>query len=236
MARIGGDEFTVVQADVLDRPRPRRWPSGCCITMLRSRSSSTATTVAIGASIGIAIAPQDGIEHRAADEARRSRPLQGKSDGRNCFRFFTPADGRRQPGPPQARDGRFATPSQNDGFELNFQPLYDMPEQGAWPVSRRCCGCAYADGNALRPPSFIPVAEDMGLIGKIGTLGASQACQRGGAMAGTSHRRGQPVAGPILRRQCVRRRGRGARGERARAATARARDHRRRCCCGTPRR
>ncbi len=110
VARIGGDEFTVVQVDASDKSRS----GGAGAARDRScgsRSSSTATTVSIGASVGIAMAPARRHRHRATDALRRSRALQGQGGRPQLRPLLHVAARRRQPGTAHARSRRSATPS-----------------------------------------------------------------------------------------------------------------------------
>ena len=167
--RGGGDEFVVVQADILDDSR-RRACDGCCdgeaVRRQRPRPGDDR-------GIGIALAPQDSIE---AEQLLKSGPrlYKSKSDGRTCFRFFTPAmDAELQARLKLERTIRDAV--QNESFELHFQPLIDMPT-GRLTGFEALLRLRDADGNDIPPTIVVPMAEDMGLIGKIGTWVIRSAC------------------------------------------------------------
>ena len=53
------------------------------------------------------------------------------------------------------------------------------------------------DGTLIPPDAFLPLAEEMRLIDKIGNLGAGRGLPHGDHLAGGSDRGGEPVAGAI---------------------------------------
>ena len=99
---------------------------------------------------------------------------KSKSDGRGRFRFFTPEmDAELQARLKLGWTIRDAV--QNESFELNFQPLVDMPS-GRLTGFEALLRLRDADGNDIPPATIVPMAEDMGLIGKIGTWVIRTAC------------------------------------------------------------
>jgi EAL domain-containing protein (putative c-di-GMP-specific phosphodiesterase class I) len=98
-----------------------------------------------------------------------------KAAGRNCIRFFLPEmDTDLQARIELERTIRGAV--LNDRFELHYQPLFEISQ-------RRLAGfealirMPAADGTLIPPLTFIPVAEDLRLIDKIGAWVLREACR-----------------------------------------------------------
>jgi diguanylate cyclase (GGDEF)-like protein len=173
VARLGGGEFAVLQADTRDEAHTaalaHRLRECLCEPYLINGNEISAT-----ASIGIALAPDHGTDAlrlmQSADLALR----KSKADGRNCVRFFLPElDAELQQRLRLEKTLREALAG--DAFELYFQPLFASVEGNlvGFEALLRLHG---ADGNLIPPALFIPLAEEIGLIGKIGEFVIRQAC------------------------------------------------------------
>lgn len=89
VARVGGDEFTVIQAGT-DRPEDPQQLAQRLIEAIRQPIDLDGERVIVGASVGIARAPQDGGD---ADTLCRHADLalyRAKAAGRNTFRCYEP--------------------------------------------------------------------------------------------------------------------------------------------------
>lgn len=89
VARVGGDEFTVIQSGT-DRPGDPQRLAQRLIEAIREPIDLDGERVIVGASIGIARAPQDGGD---ADTLCRHADLalyRAKAAGRNTFRCYEP--------------------------------------------------------------------------------------------------------------------------------------------------
>ena len=124
--------------------------------------------------MNIAVAPHDGRDPdlliRRADLAL----YKSKAEGRNRVRFFTAAldDHRRER---LELERRIRAATQDEEFELHFQPVVDLRSEktiGFEALLR----LRTADGHAIPPAVFIPVAEEMGLITTIGGWVIREAC------------------------------------------------------------
>jgi diguanylate cyclase (GGDEF)-like protein len=173
LARVGGDEFTIImpKIDSLDDPTnlARRVAAAVAEPFVVEN-----VTVELGVGIGIAIAPDDGVDGdqlvRRADRAL----YRAKSAGRSCVRFFesemdTHVERRIQ----LERDLRSAIAS--DGIVPHYQPLVSLDGNriiGFEALARWQNG----DLGFVPPDMFIPIAEETGLINALGDQLFRRAC------------------------------------------------------------
>ena len=126
------------------------------------------------ASIGIALAPQDGTE---LDQLIKNADLAmyaAKAGGRRTHRFFEPAmDASAKARLTMEQDLRQALA--DGSFEIHYQPLVDLG-------SNEVTGCEallrwrHPERGMVSPAEFIPVAEDTGLINELGDWVLRTAC------------------------------------------------------------
>src|SRR5467141_3811218 len=128
----------------------------------------------IGASIGIAVGPGDGLR---PDKLLRNADLalyRAKSDGRGTFRFFEPAmDLQMQTRRVMEQDLRKALPAGE--FELYYQPVVNLANSdisGFEALIR----WNHPERGIVSPAAFIPLAEEIGFIVPLGEWVIRQAC------------------------------------------------------------
>ena len=174
VARLGGDEFAIIQAGV-EQPAGATTLANRLIERISEPYVIDGQHMIIGASIGIALAPNDGED---ADELLKNADLalyRAKSEGRRQFHLFEAGmDASVQDRRLLELDLRRAL-AQNQ-FEMFYQPL-------VCAASHRVTGFEallrwrHPERGLVSPADFIPLAEQMGLMGSIGAWVLAQACR-----------------------------------------------------------
>jgi len=173
IARMGGDEFVIVQPFIAD-PADATALAQRIITLMSEPYSIDGHQAVIGASIGIAVGPGDGS---GADKLLRNADLalyRAKGDGRGTFRFFEPAmDLQMQTRRIMERDLRKALPAGE--FELYYQPVVNLAnsEISGFEALIRW---NHPERGLVSPAAFIPLAEETGFIVPLGEWVIRQAC------------------------------------------------------------
>ena len=173
LARIGGDEFGIIMPAIRSLDDPAK--------LARRIVASAAETFAIenvtaelGVGMGIAIAPNDGVNPdelvRRADRAL----YRAKADGRSCVRFFEPEmDTHVERRIQIERELRIAIAA--DALRPHYQPLVSL--EGDRIIGFEALARWESNGLGHIPPDvFIPIAEEAGLIGAMGDQLFRRAC------------------------------------------------------------
>lgn len=172
VARFGGDEFIIicpgigrvgaqaVASDVLDH--------------FRHSFDISGHTLSVTASIGIAVAPQDG---RDVDELLQHADMalyQAKETGRNRCVHFTWSMKERFNRIHQLETGLRRALADRE-LSLHFQPIFNV-------ITGKIVGCEallrwmHPKLGSIAPKELIPIAENIGLIGEISEWVLAEAC------------------------------------------------------------
>ncbi|MGB5077539.1 MAG: EAL domain-containing protein [Sphingorhabdus sp.] len=174
-ARIGGDEFAIILQN-LDADNDVTTTCTRLLAKIGEPYSIGGVEQLIGASIGIALIPEDGT---SADELLRLADLamyEAKSAGRNCFCFFSPRMNQvAQLNAGVENDLRDAL--SNNQLFLEYQPIVDTAN-GNYVGLEALVRWNHPVRGRLVPADFIRVANDSGLIGRIGQWVIDAACKQ----------------------------------------------------------
>jgi diguanylate cyclase (GGDEF)-like protein len=172
ITRFGGDEFVVMQ--IAERQNDAKTMAQRLARALKEPFEIESHRIDIGASIGIAMAPHDGID---PDELLKKADMAlyaAKNGGRNDHRFFAiemedAAQDRRN----LELDLREALAL--DQFHLKYQPLIDL-HTGQITTCEALMRWTHPLRGDVPPSVFIPVAEETGLIIALGEWALNRAC------------------------------------------------------------
>lgn len=179
-ARLGGDEFVALLPDMTGDP-------ATVVAAVRRRGEKLrkaierpvvlgGTEVHITASIGASLLPgdTDNIEDLLAHAD--TAMYRAKEDGRNTLRFFVPDMQAILAQRMQIESQLRAALDRDDELELYLQPQFTE--------ALSICGAELLlrwrrDGEFIGPDLFIPIAEDSGLIYRLGDWVVEEACRIG---------------------------------------------------------
>ncbi len=174
IARMGGDEFVVVQR-AIDGPNDAEEFAARLIKALEEPLAFRENEIIATVSIGVAIAPRDGTSPERVLKSADLALYRSKADGRNCVRFFTAdLDEELQARLTLEKTVRHA--ATHDGFRLHYQPVVDVSThtiRGFEALMR----LELPDGTNIPPLTFVPVLEDLHLIEKAGEWIIEEACR-----------------------------------------------------------
>lgn len=173
VARLGGDEFAIIISGAsIERL------TDIADSIVRSLSEPMeleGRTVQVGASVGIALYPQDAD---TSDELLRNADLamyHAKSQGKNNFQYYrddlnTKAHDRL------LLENRIRSAIDKEYFQLYYQPQVDLAS-GEVIGLEALIRWIDPDRGVISPAEFIPLAEDTGMIGRIGDWVIETACK-----------------------------------------------------------
>ena len=164
LARMGGDEFTVILRETSDAEVVGR-VTETLLARMAEPLDVDGVALEASASIGAALYPADGGDSETLMKNADTAMYAAKAAGGGRLHFFTPVIAQKAQARLDLRK-KLRQALTRDEFVLHFQPIVDMAGGGVahyealvrW--NRR--------QELVAPAQFIPFAEDEGLIGRIG--------------------------------------------------------------------
>jgi diguanylate cyclase (GGDEF)-like protein len=174
VARIGGDEFMILQCDIASADDSRRLTARI-LTRFAEEMDAARDPMAVGCSLGVVNFPQDGGD---ADTLRHNADIalyRAKQDGRGTASFFDATIDR------EARERRALEHDLRHAIcrhqlRLLYQPLVSTRD-GAIVGYEALLRWHHPERGSISPAQFIPVAEESGTIMAIGEWVLFQACR-----------------------------------------------------------
>jgi diguanylate cyclase len=174
VARIGGDEFTIIAPGLSDPVVAGRIAENILEAFRIENEKATDGSLALG-SIGIAIYPNDALDREALLSHADTALYRAKADGRGTYRFFEMAMGE------EVKTRRYLEHDLRHAiakgeFHLVYQPQKTIATEevvGFEALIR----WRHPERGIISPATFIPVAEESGLILQIDEWVLRNACR-----------------------------------------------------------
>jgi len=174
VCRMGGDEFVI-----LLHPAERENAEAVARRALETISHPVAVNeqqVYVGASIGIACFPEDGIDAVALLRCADTAMYQAKENGRNTFQFYT-AEMNLKALQHFTIETSLRQALEKNEMRLYYQPLVDVETRDILGVEA-LLRWKSAEFGTFASGEFIAIAEQSGLINQLGTWALNEACRQ----------------------------------------------------------
>jgi len=176
VARLGGDEFVVLLEDI-DNPGIARRIADRVIKRLSEPVTVRGMSLAVTASIGISLYPEDGQDPETLLKHADAAMYRAKALGRNRLAYYAPDLTQEiQQRLELEQDLRLALTRQE--FVLHYQPQFAAAD-GRLVALEALVRWQHPQRGMVPPGEFIPVAEETGLIGELGCWVTETACNQG---------------------------------------------------------
>ncbi len=174
IGRLGGDEFQVMIPDVDDRGVLGDLAMKI-ITMLRQPYSLDEGRCVIGSSVGIAIAPHDGVTR---EEIVRSADLAlyaAKNGGRGQYRFFS-GELENETIFRRRLEQDLGTALRDEQLFLRFEPIVDAASQAVRALEAHICW-THAERGVIDEEEFAEILEGSAMTADVGSWAIAEACR-----------------------------------------------------------
>ncbi|WIM06428.1 MAG: EAL domain-containing protein [Candidatus Nitricoxidivorans perseverans] len=184
IARYAGDQF-LIMLPAIRHLRAVSTAAKKILASLHDPFRIEGSSLAVTASIGISLFPDDGLDYDALVKSAEAAMVEAKQAGRDTCRFFDAAMNRRSREQTELQ-ARLRLALDNGEFVLHYQPQFDIASGRVIGVEALLRWRDPVQGLVM-PGQFVPLAEENGLIVPIGAWVLRQACSQAAAWEKAGH-------------------------------------------------
>ncbi len=174
IGRLGGDEFQVMLPDIDDRGELGEIALKI-ITMLKQPYSLEDGRCVIGASVGIAIAPHDGVSRAEVVRSADLALYAAKNGGRGQHRFYT-TDLEMESIFRRRLGENLGTALSDNQLALRFEPIIDAQSQIVRALEAHICW-EHPERGHIDEDEFATILEGSSQVVEVAKWSISQACE-----------------------------------------------------------
>ncbi len=180
VSRQGGDEFVVLLSEV-ERPEDAVLAASRMLKAVAEAHPIDEHDLHVTTSIGVSVFPEDGADAQTLIQNADTAMYQAKENGRQSYQYFKPEMNARAVERHSIEES-LRRALQRDELSLHYQPKINF-KTGAITGAEALLRWNHPTRGMVSPVTFIPVAEDCGLIVPIGKWVLRQACAQAQAWA-----------------------------------------------------
>ncbi|TGN41046.1 bifunctional diguanylate cyclase/phosphodiesterase [Marinobacter confluentis] len=173
VARLGGDEFVVLLSRI-SGPDAAGRVAETILRRLCQRVRLNDHEVGVTVSIGITMIPHDSEDTGTLMKYADLAMYRAKEKGRNGYQFFTPAM-NAQAARRLIQQEELSAALEDDRFVLHYQPKIELATQRVIGVEA-FLRWHHPEKGLVSAQQFIGLAEETGLIIRLGEIALRQAC------------------------------------------------------------
>ena len=182
VSRQGGDEFVVLLSEA------DQWEDAATVARRMLGSVAEAHPIDnhdlyVTTSIGVSVFPEDGVDPETLVKNADTAMYQAKENGRQGVKFFMPAMNVRAV-ERQSLEESLRRALERNEFVLHYQPKINL-NTGSISGAEALIRWTHPTRGLVSPAQFIPIAEDSGLIVRIGSWVLRAACEQAQAWVAT---------------------------------------------------
>jgi diguanylate cyclase (GGDEF)-like protein/PAS domain S-box-containing protein len=175
VSRQGGDEFVILLSE-LAQPDDAAIMAKRMLHAVAEIQSIDQHDLRVTASIGVSVYPGDGLDADTLIKNADTAMYQAKENGPQNYQFFRPAMNVRAI-ERQSVEADLNRALERDEFKLHYQPKIDL-KTGMITGAEALVRWNHPTRGLVCPALFIPIAEDCGLILRIGNWVLREACKQ----------------------------------------------------------